>query len=81
MKLQVNNTYFFVLQDSIWGFVFVRDFRQFGGNQYSELDSQKVKGKKKKKMQKIDSSIFGFICVVDLDRINVGEIEVDGIIK
>ncbi|XP_048776485.1 GRB10-interacting GYF protein 2-like isoform X2 [Ostrea edulis] len=66
------------VEDSIWGPAPARDFRQSSGNQYSESDSQKAKGKKKKKMQKIDSSILGFTCAADPDRINVGEIEADG---
>lgn len=38
-------------------------------------DGDKSKGKKKKKMQKIDSSILGFNVCADSDRKNVGEID------
>lgn len=43
--------------------------------QFSEQESHKNKGKKKKKMTKVDSSVLGFTVHAAPDRINIGEIE------
>lgn len=63
-------------EDSIWGPAPARDFRQSQpSNQVNEFETQKAKGKKKKKMTKIDSSILGFTVHADPTRKNVGEID------
>ncbi|XP_060073725.1 GRB10-interacting GYF protein 2-like isoform X2 [Ylistrum balloti] len=63
-------------EDSIWGPAPARDFRQSQpSNQVNEFETQKAKGKKKKKMTKIDSSILGFTVHADPARKNIGEID------
>ncbi|XP_033763127.1 GRB10-interacting GYF protein 2-like [Pecten maximus] len=63
-------------EDSIWGPAPARDFRQSQpSNQVNDFETQKAKGKKKKKMTKIDSSILGFTVHADPARKNIGEID------
>ncbi|KAK6175421.1 hypothetical protein SNE40_013888 [Patella caerulea] len=60
-------------EDSIWGPALTPKERK--PVRAAEPDTQKSKGKKKKKMQKLDGSVLGFTCHAAPDRVNAGEIE------
>ncbi|ESP03518.1 hypothetical protein LOTGIDRAFT_171304 [Lottia gigantea] len=63
-------------EDSIWGPAPAINPKERKPAQASDGgNAQKSKGKKKKKMQKLDGSVLGFTCQAAPDRVNAGEIE------